>query len=172
MRINLYGGPGAGKSTTAAWLFAKLKLSGFSVEHVGEYVKAWAYAHREVKEFDQVYILGKQMQYEYRFLSNGVKNIVTDSPVFNSMFYAPRNLKPHILGLIDAYEAQHEGVNIFLDRRDKPYVQEGRYQTEQQANQADINLKCDLASTKRVFRTFNYNDRDAILDYVMMKITR
>ena len=39
MRINLLAGPGAGKSTMAAWLFSELKRRNISVEHVGEYVK-------------------------------------------------------------------------------------------------------------------------------------
>ena len=37
--INLFGGPGCGKSTTAADLFARMKLRGLSVELVTEYAK-------------------------------------------------------------------------------------------------------------------------------------
>lgn len=62
MRINLYAGPGAGKSTTAAMQFAKLKIAGHSIELVSEYVKAWAIAKRQVVGFDQIYLMGKQLQ--------------------------------------------------------------------------------------------------------------
>lgn len=167
MRINLYGGPGSGKSTTAAWLFAKLKLAGCSVEHVGEYVKSWAYARREVKEFDQIYLLGKQMQYEYRFLTHGVQHIVTDSPVFNNYYYAPEPIRGHILSIVNLYEMRYPGLNIFLDRKDKPYVQEGRYQTEGQAKQVDVNMMYELKNLGRAPQVFAYNNLEGILDYVL-----
>jgi len=37
--INLFAGPGAGKSTTAAGLFAEMKRANVDVELVTEYVK-------------------------------------------------------------------------------------------------------------------------------------
>jgi len=40
MRINFLAGPGAGKSTTTAWIFSELKLRQVSVELVTEYVKS------------------------------------------------------------------------------------------------------------------------------------
>lgn len=66
--INMFGGSGCGKSTTAALLFARLKLKGAHVELVREYVKYWAWNDRQVKEFDQLYLLGKQSAYHGLFL--------------------------------------------------------------------------------------------------------
>ena len=37
--INLFGGPGCGKSTTMARLFADLKARGYNVEMVSEFAK-------------------------------------------------------------------------------------------------------------------------------------
>ena len=37
--ISLYSGPGSGKSTGAAWIFAKLKLAGVNAELVTEFAK-------------------------------------------------------------------------------------------------------------------------------------
>ena len=37
--VNLYAGPGAGKSTGAAYIFAKLKMAGVDCEYVSEYAK-------------------------------------------------------------------------------------------------------------------------------------
>lgn len=142
MRINFLGGPGSGKSTSAAHLFSVLKRERVSVELVTEYVKAWACQHRKVNSFDQIYLLGKQMQYEYRFLSAGIKNIVTDSPVMLSAIYAhvyykELNIAKSIMELVDIYEKSFPSLNIFLRRKDKPYFQEGRFQTYEQAKQID-----------------------------------
>ena len=37
--LNLYGGPGVGKSTGAAYIFSMLKLAGINCELVREYAK-------------------------------------------------------------------------------------------------------------------------------------
>lgn len=62
--INLYGGPGAGKSTSAAFLYYLLKANGFNVELVREYVKDWAWEKRVITNYDQIYFLGKQVRRE------------------------------------------------------------------------------------------------------------
>lgn len=41
--ICLYGGPGAGKTTTSAGLFFKLKSMGHTCELNREYVKDWVW---------------------------------------------------------------------------------------------------------------------------------
>jgi nicotinamide riboside kinase len=176
MRVNLLGGPGSGKSTTAAWLFSVLKENQISVELVTEYVKSWACQKRQVTSFDQVYFLGKQMQYEYRFLNAGVKNIVTDSPVFLSaiyseVYYKELNISKPILELVDAYEKQFPSVNIFLNRKNKPYVQEGRYQNYEQAKKVDELIRQNLFYRPDWKTHFiDYDDRAEIMrvlaDYI------
>ena len=39
--INLFAGPGAGKSTTAAGLFHLMKIAGMNVELVTEFSRSW-----------------------------------------------------------------------------------------------------------------------------------
>ena len=61
MRICLYAGPGAGKSTTAAWLFSQLKMQDYDIELVTEYVKQWTYTKRLPVGFEQMLILANQL---------------------------------------------------------------------------------------------------------------
>jgi hypothetical protein len=180
MRINFYAGPGAGKSTTAAWLFSELKRKQISIELVTEYVKAWATTGRKVNGFDQVYLFGKQMNYEYRFLNSGIKNIVTDSPLLLSSYYAKIynpdiNIAESLANIAREYEKNHPSFNIFLERKDKPYVQAGRYQNLEEAKQIDVMMKHNLI---REFQDTNqlvfldYTDLPAILDAVMQHINK
>ena len=173
MRISFFGGPGSGKSTTAARIYSELKERNYSVEHVSEYVKSWTYTGKKPKGFDQVYIFGKQLEYEHRFLSNGVKNIITDSPTFLSGFYAKKynglNMAIPIWNLCKIYDSEYPTFNIFLERGDKPYHQDGRYQTEEEARQFDSDMYSDLCNFYKTKQTVKipYNDKEAILAQVL-----
>ena len=177
MRINFFAGPGAGKSTTTARVFSELKERGVSVEHVGEYVKAWAYQKRQIPKFDQLYIFGKQHQYEYRYLSQGVKNIVTDSPCFLSVIYSYFYQQPAIGGaintLVQEYDKDHPSLNIFLHRGDKPYVQEGRWQDLTAAKQLDVFM---LEMLKHNYPNnlieIDYQDKEKILSTVLSAVEK
>lgn len=172
MRINLYAGPGAGKSTTAAWLFAELKKRDYSVELVSEYVKSWAIAKRDIIGFDQVYLMGKQLNYEYRFLANGIKHIVTDSPVLLSACYTRSyfddlKIADHMEAIIAEYEARHPSLNIFLNREGKEYRTEGRWQTAEEAKKIDTIVKDALGRNGLSYTEFSFYDTESILKHVI-----
>lgn len=162
-------GPCSGKSTTAAWLFSELKIRDISIELVTEFVKSWASVRRNINKFDQIYLFAKQLQYEYRFLSADVKNIVTDSPlilscIYSDFYYPELKLGEKLLPIIKEYESVYPSVNIYLNRSDKKYNTDGRYQTYLQAVEID-NLVKDFMQ-KHLTNTYyvNYNDRKEILE--------
>jgi hypothetical protein len=138
--ISLFGGPGAGKSTTSAGLFAQLKQDGHTAEYVQEWVKMWAYENKHIEAYDQFYIFGKQMRKESCLLGK-VDYVVTDSPVLLSLFYGRKYCPPAVALAIEASvkayfslleEGGHKQIN-FLLKRQKAYNPVGRYQTEQEA---------------------------------------
>lgn len=141
MRLNLMGGPGTGKSLSAARLFAQLKERHFSVELVNEFAKAWVTEGRKITEETQTYFLGKQMHYESRWLNNGVQNIVTDSPVLvgplHAEKYVSKALADALYQVSTFYDARHPYHFIFLQRGDYPYQSAGRFQTEAEARAMD-----------------------------------
>lgn len=148
--INLFGGPGTGKSKTAADVYSQLKANGESVELVREYVKHWAYTGRKIGEFDQLYLLGKQSHYE-SFLYGTVKYIVTDSPILLAGFYASHNQGESSGYVGEAAKgfimhSAERGVRHlnFLLSRDFPYVAEGRYESEEGAQVIDKALRSYL----------------------------
>lgn len=153
--INLYGGPGTGKSTSAAYLYYLLKKDGANVELVREYVKDWAWEKRTINTYDQIYFLGKQVRRE-SMLYGKVDWIVTDSPVMMNLYYAQKYCT-HTLGegvrsaslafYRQAKEDGHHHIHVFL-KRTKPYVAEGRYQTEAEAREIDDGIKRVLYDLK------------------------
>ena len=59
--VNLYGGPGSGKSTGAAYIFSKLKMAGVDAEYVTEYAKDKVWEGNKEVFNCQFYITGKQV---------------------------------------------------------------------------------------------------------------
>lgn len=138
--ISMYGGPGAGKSTSAAYMYYVLKAAGENVELVREYVKNWAWEGRLINTYDQIYFLGKQSRHE-SMLFGKVEWLVTDSPIFMNYYYATQYCTPKLADGIKAavlafYEQSvedgHKHYHVML-HRDSPYVQDGRYQSEEVA---------------------------------------
>lgn len=146
--INLYGGPGVGKSTSAAYLYYLLKSQGKNVELVREYVKDWAWEGRKINAYDEIYFLGKQVRHE-SMLFGKVEYVVTDAPVFMTSYYATLYCSAGLSTGIEqaalafyqqAREDGHQHLHIFL-KREKPYQADGRYQTEEQALSVDRGVR-------------------------------
>lgn len=176
MRINLYGGPGVGKSALACWITGKLKMSGLDVEQSPEYVKDWAYEKREVKRYDQIYLFGKQLKMEYKFLGNGVKHIVSESPLFlntcYAMKYMGKELADPLRNILTDFEKEYAPLNIYLERpKDADYDPEGRFETEDQAREMDRYIKEQLAGFYygRCI-SFSRDNKKDILSYIKKHI--
>ena len=58
--VNLYGAPGAGKSTGAAYVFSQLKMHGINAELVTEFAKDKVWEESKAVFQNQAYIFGKQ----------------------------------------------------------------------------------------------------------------
>lgn len=145
--VNLFGGPGVGKSTTAAELFSDLKKIKISCELVREYVKDWAWEERRIDPLNQLHLLGEQ-SYRESILYGKVSVVVTDSPLilcgFYQEYYSQQNYLTNTIKAFMAHAHEHSKVrylNIILSRK-KEYDPKGRYETEEQAIEIDRKLSC------------------------------
>lgn len=148
--INLYGGPGTGKSTTAAHLFALLKQEGKNAELVTEYAKDKVWENSLGVLGNQIYVLGKQYHRMYRLLGK-TDYIVTDSPLLFSLYYGSGHGNSFKQLVLELYKSM-DNVNVFL-KRVKPYVAVGRMQTEDQAKHIDIELMNILSANNISYQT-------------------
>lgn len=144
--VNLYAGPGAGKSTGAAYIFAKLKMAGIDCEYVSEYAKdrVWQDDQFPLKHC-QLYVTGKQCLKITRLLGK-VDVVVTDSPIAIGAMYTDE--KPY--QDVCLYEAKKykNTYNIFVNRF-KKYNTNGRNQTEDEAKEIDKRIK-DFLTTNGI----------------------
>jgi len=139
--INLYGGPGTGKSTTAAGLFHLMKLESIECELVTEYAKDLVWSERHLMFSEQDYISAKQ-NHRLRRLYNKVDFAITDSPLILGFFYISDSFpgKDHFCNFVREMFNSYDNINIFLERV-KKYNSNGRNQTEEEAKAIDDRIK-------------------------------
>lgn len=172
-RINFFGGPGAGKSTTATYVFSHAKIEGKNIEFVDEVVKLWAFEKRHPTSFDQLYLTAKQLRKEDVILRNNVQTIITDSPVMLSACYAKQQgfvSWQSLLQIAMDFEATYPSLNIYLNRQDKPYFQSGRFQNYDEALEMDKLVRSFLEKSGLEYHEFPYSDRTRILSFVLERI--
>lgn len=172
-RVNFYGGPGCGKSTTSTFVFTSLKRENYNVEYIPEYVKKWTYYNRKPQGFDQIYLFGKQLQAEDLALRGGFDTIVSDSPIFLSAIYAQEYGTPgakQLKELALEVEQTYHSLNIFLVRGDKKYNTSGRFQTAKEAEELDTKIIGNLVGYGINFTCFQYTESKEILEYVKKEL--
>ena len=142
--INIFGGPGIGKSTTSAEVFYSMKRTGKNVELVSEVAKGFVWEGRGETLQIQPYVLLKQYRDLIR-LQGKVDYVITDSPMLLGVLYG-KKINPH---LPDSYfqfiadchsQIFTPSINILL-KRSFGYSESGRYQTEDEAHQLDADMK-------------------------------
>lgn len=139
--INLYGGPGTGKSTTAAGVFYLMKTLGYRIELVTEYAKELCWENRLQSLNDQLYIFAKQQHRLERLRKHDLEYVVTDSPLLLSIAYDDGKSKIFKELVYEKYN-QYNNIDILLNRV-KPYQKYGREQEEDSARLID-KLVCDV----------------------------
>lgn len=138
MIANLFAGPGAGKSTTAACIFTKLKMLGMNVELVTEYAKDMTWEERWGALACQPHIFGEQL-FRLQRVAEKVDIVVTDSPILLSAVYNKTYPESFTKAVVDIFK-EMDNPNIFLHRT-KPYVKHGRTQSLEEAKLVDEEIR-------------------------------
>lgn len=139
--INLFGGPGAGKSTLSAGLFYQMKLMGLNVEQSSEWIKDKLFEDTPYPFKDQLYTFAKQNK-RIREKVGKVDYIICDSPLIQGLVYQlqePESFKTVMLDYFNLYD----NVNLFLERIHR-YQQSGRIQSEEQATKISHKIEQTL----------------------------
>jgi hypothetical protein len=136
--INILGGPGVGKSTTAAGIFYELKKLHLKVELVTEFVKDRIYEGHLGCIADQIYIFGQQQRRISRLVGH-VDYVITDSPLILSCLYSQLDSQTFNKLVYEVF-SEYRNCNLLLERTDIPYTTHGRLQDLTQAKELDRKL--------------------------------
>lgn len=142
--INLFGEPGAGKSTVAMDITARLKRKGINAEYVSEFAKDKVYENNGEVFKHQEYLFGKQ-SFKMGRVRDKVQVMVVDSPLLLSIIYNNDENLGHdfdetVLNMFNSYDNRN-----YLLTRKHTYEDEGRFQNEEEA----------LEVRKRIMNTLN-----------------
>ena len=156
MIINLFAGPGTGKSTTALGLTYLLKLNGYKADYVSEYAKELVYRDCIWDLYNNhLAILGEQYN-RIKLTQKEVDYVVADSPILLAAVYKtiyemggqiPEEMpKPngYTNATLEAFN-EFNNVNIILQRSpERTYQRSGRIQSKDESESIDILIKSFL----------------------------
>lgn len=130
--INLFGEPGAGKSTAAMDITARLKRKGINAEYVSEFAKDKVYENNGEVFKHQEYLFGKQ-SFKMGRVRDKVQVMVVDSPlilsiIYNNNEYLDDNFYKTVENVFNSYDNRN-----YLLTRKHTYEDEGRFQNEEEA---------------------------------------
>lgn len=176
--VNMFAGPGAGKSTITSHVFSELKWRGVNCEVALEFAKDLVWEERFTTLDNQIYVFGKQL-HRIKRLVDKVDVIITDSPLLFSVLYIPDWLKSEdelnkaFRNLVIGVHSSFHNSNYFIERL-KPYNPKGRMQTEDQAKGKCEEVKTLLKATEGTnWKSVpgNKAGADAIVEDIVSKLS-
>lgn len=169
--INIFGGPGVGKSTAALSVTRELKISGISVELVTEVAKDFVWEKRSKTLDIQPYVTIKQYRNLIR-LDNEVDYVVTDAPILMGIVYAdiynPTLPKSYDLLLTDLHNDM-DTINILLVREFE-YQTYGRNQDENGAIDIDKRIYKMLEASNANYSLIKPTEIDKFINKIKQGI--
>lgn len=170
--INLYGSPGAGKSTCAAYIFSQIKLKQINAELVTEFAKDLVWEENFKALTNQAYVLGNQC-YRLSRLKDKTDVVITDSPIMLSTIYVDKKYEPEFTDFVKKVHQDYVSLNYFIIR-EKPYNPIGRMQTEEESDIISIQTKKMLQDNDIKFKTIKGNIKgfDTIVADIIDKIKK
>jgi len=167
--INLFGGPGIGKSSIASGLTYKLKKKHITCDNPYEFPKALAWDENHSAIQDQLYVLANQHRGIVKSFGK-VDYIVLDSPIILSLVYRsvyqgtsyPATLynSEHFDKLVIDIHNQYDSINILLERSDDGvHNDKERYQSLEESRKLDYEIEKVLLKNKIPYFSVDVNEQ-------------
>lgn len=150
--INLFGGPGIGKSSIASGLTYKLKKNHINCDNPYEFPKVLAWDENYSAISDQLYVVANQHRGIVKSFGK-VDYIILDSPVILSLIYKdyynqkrgsdyPSKLyKDSFDQMILDIHNGYDSINILLKRSEGNHNEKERYQNLSESIEIDAMIK-------------------------------
>jgi len=155
--INIFAGPGSGKSTTAVTLFAELKKMNKKVEYVSEFAKDLTYEKSFSTLDDYLYIFAQQHHMLHRLKDQVDFAICDGSFLLGYVFYNTKSIYDEKLFktmLLDVFN-KYDNLNYFLERKNIIYQDYGRSESLKEAIELDNKILTMLQAEDILYKTLS-----------------
>lgn len=164
--INIFAGPSAGK-TGCAWIIGgELKKRSQSVEYVSEYAKELVWDENYELLKNQKHVHAEQTKRIKRLLGK-VSYIVTDSPVLLGIIYGRENGVDIERDAVDFHNST-QSLNLFLERNEQTFENEGRVHDLKQSKQIDRQIKRLLSEFGVEYQVVNHEN---VINIIKQKLS-
>ena len=171
--INILGGPGVGKTTIANELFVNLKKMGKDVEVVSEFAKELVWEKRNEAFDDRLYMHGEQ-NHRLMMMNGELDYIITDSPLILTAIYNDYYLKDKfpkeyndMINNVTIQTFKLYNNKTYLIKRNVEYENNGRRESEKQANDIDEKIISYLKENNIEYVTL---DRENAIETILKEI--
>lgn len=167
--VNLFAGPGAGKTTCAWEIASELKKRGIVTEYVPEYAKELVWDEDYETLANQEHIFEEQAHRINRLIGK-VDVVVTDSPIILSEIYGQNNSNNFRQRIWHEYDS-HANFNLFINRG-KSFEKEGRLQNLQESIQLDNKIKNLLDEHSIYYGKYYHKTVPVVIDNIVKTLKR
>lgn len=152
--VNLFGGPGVGKTSLGSDIFAQLKKKHISVELVPEVAKQMIYQSNQAAIKYQFFIGNTQLFWQ-KSVEDHVDVVIAESPYILSSVY--NQTHPHLTsGFIEEFKKQNN-INYFILRKNNAFDVSGRIHSFEESKSLDKEILNMLKSNSIDFREIELN---------------
>lgn len=184
--VNLFGGPGIGKTTTANSLVGNLKRSDIDAVYISEYIKELIYkansgrvslADKEIAKklldgslYSQSCVFSRQKEMLDIHVDQ-VPVVVTDSPLPLNTIYLKDKSEPYCRDVMRCFNDEYVNLNIVLERDPNALFQtEGRIHDKNESVVKDREIVKFLRDNNINYVSFPVNDLESMLKYIKAAI--
>jgi hypothetical protein len=151
IHINLWAGPGVGKSGVSGELFGKFKANSYDCEMVREYAKDLEWSGT-LTQTEQLIISAEQFRRE-NVIDGKVDIAIVDTCLLAGVMYCPLSYQDNLLKILKELSKKWKSHHYFLERNlNIEYETNGRQQTLSESIEIDFKLKKFLKQQKLFYR--------------------
>lgn len=167
--VNLFAGPGAGKTTCAWEIASELKKRGIITEYVPEYAKELVWDENYEALADQEGIFEEQSHRINRLIGK-VDVVVTDSPILFSEIYGQDNSTDFRRRIWNEHD-RHTNFNLFINRG-KTFEKQGRLHNLEESKQIDQKIKNLLEENSVYYGQYYHKTVPVVIDNIVKTLNR
>lgn len=166
--VNLFAGPGAGKTTCAWEIAAELKKCGYVVEYVSEAAKEYVWDNNMGKlngSIENQQALFREQNHRVHRLLGKVDMVVTDSPILLNPMYLSKPNTVYSDQVFAIFKKQNN-FNIFI-RRGSQFEKAGRIHNLSQSMTLDNQIENMLTKHQLFYGKYTYSQIKACIQNIV-----